>query len=124
MSKELSAEEIAKKAFLEQESGFSFEGLDKVTKKLVVKSMEEFATARLEAYREEFEKAIDLLERQKNGFESDRDNEPSKLDRADYEQYDMICEFLNSLNAHEYTEAEQNCKGCFGPCGYCRTKED
>lgn len=35
--------------------------------------------------------------------------------------YDLI-EYWKTTYGSEYTETEQNCKGCFGPCGRCEEK--
>lgn len=54
------------------------------------------------------------------------------LDSSQYDvhSYEWIAELAHeaaeAFNNYkpEYTEAEQNCRGCMGPCGQCETKKE
>lgn len=121
MIKELSAEEFLDKELqgaytIDTEDGIEI--ISGIEHSEMCKILESHAAARLEAYKAEVESKMQ-----------------EKLDSTPYyghctteykegieEGVKWVLSHLN--NTPEYTEAEQNCKGCMGPCGYCEPKNN
>ena len=62
----------------------------------ILKSMDEYANQQTTSQKQTIERLRDQLETIKIGMEWNMENKPEVMDKADYEQYDNICELLNT----------------------------
>lgn len=89
---------------------------------------EHYATARLEAYKAELVGIKVKIREAADQYALSCWNPSDKPNEFDNAREDFIVGAMHILShltdTPEYTEAEQNCEGCMGPCGQCETKKE